>query len=92
MAHLSKDKTRLVHRTKRIIGQAEGILNLIEGEADCNKVLQAITACRGAINGLMSAVMEGHIQDHVLPQKGKLTAQQQEAAETLIKVINTYLR
>ena len=92
MAHITKDKTRLIHRTKRIIGQAEGIVHMIEGEADCNKILQAIAACRGGMNGLMSVLMEGHVREHVLPQKSKLTPSQEEAVDTLLNVINTYLR
>ena len=51
-----------------------------------------MAACRGALNGLMAEVMEGHIRFHVLsPDSGK-NSPQMEAAEELIDVVRAYLK
>jgi FrmR/RcnR family transcriptional regulator, repressor of frmRAB operon len=92
MSHLTKDQVKLVHRAKRIEGQAKGIRQLIEAEADCNKLLQAITACRGALNGLLAEALEGHIYHHVLDEDSALSKAQQQATDELLKVIRTYLK
>jgi DNA-binding FrmR family transcriptional regulator len=55
-------------------------------------VLQTIASCRGAINGLMAEVMEGHVRYHVINPKLKTTPEQADAAEELIDVVNRYLK
>jgi DNA-binding FrmR family transcriptional regulator len=57
----------------------------LDGDHECSKVLQIIAACRGAINGLMAEVMEGHIRFHVIDLKRKQTSEQAKAAEELIE-------
>ena len=55
-------------------------------------MLQTIAACRGAINGLMAEVMEGHVRYHVMDPDRKPTSEQAEAAEELIELVNRYLK
>lgn len=92
MPHTIREKQKLLNRVRRIRGQVEAIERAFEGEADCSAVLQMITACRGAISGLMSEVIEGHVREHVIDQKRKPTARQLDAAEELIDILRTYLR
>ena len=92
MAHTSKDKERLLNRVRRIKGQINGIEKALEDDAECSKVLQTIAACRGAINGLMAEVLEGHVRFHVIDTRRKQTAQQAEATDELIELVNRYLR
>lgn len=92
MAHTKKDKTKLLNRSRRIRGQLEGVIRLLEEEGDCSKVLQAIAACRGAINGLMHQVLEGHIMEHVADPTGKATEEQLESASELVGILKTYLK
>ena len=66
MAHTIKGKKRLLNRVRRIRGQVQAVERALEEERDCFAVLQLITACRGAIGGLMSEVLEGHIRQHIL--------------------------
>ena len=54
--------------------------------------LRPTAACRGALNGLMAEVLEGHIRFHVLDPKSGKNAPQVEAAEELIDVVRTYLK
>ena len=92
MAHTTKDKKKLLSRVRRIRGQVEAIERAIDGEQECSGVLQLMAACRGALNGLMAEVMEGHVRFHVLaPGHGKNSPQAQ-AAEELIEVVRTYLK
>jgi FrmR/RcnR family transcriptional regulator, repressor of frmRAB operon len=65
MAHTTKDKEKLLNRVSRIKGQINAIEKALDGNEDCSKVLQTIAACRGAINGLMAEVLEGHVRFHV---------------------------
>ena len=92
MAHTTKDKVKLLSRVRRIRGQVEAIERALEGEHECSSVLQLMAACRGALNGLMAAVLEGHIRFHVLDPKSGKNAPQVEAAEELSDVVRTYLK
>lgn len=92
MAHTTKDKEKLLNRVRRIKGQIGAIEKALEDDQECSKVLQTIAACRGAINGLMAEVMKGHVWYHVLDPNGEPTAEQSEAAEELIDIVNRYLK
>jgi len=92
MAHTTKDKQKLINRVRRIRGQVEAIEKALDEEKECTSVLQIIASCRGAINGLMSEIVEGHIRFHVLDQTRKPSPAQTEAAEELIELINAYLK
>lgn len=92
MAHTTKEKAKLLVRVRRIRGQVEAIERALESEQECASVLQLMAACRGALNGLMAEVMEGHVRFHVLsPGNGKNSPQLQ-AAEELIYVVRAYLK
>jgi DNA-binding FrmR family transcriptional regulator len=62
-----------------------GLEKALESEHDCSQVLQTIAVGRGAINGLLAEVLEGHICLHMLDHKRKPTAEQFDAAEELIE-------
>ena len=92
MAHTTKNKDKLLSRVRRIRGQVDAIERALESEQECAGVLQLMAACRGALNGLMAEVMEGHVRFHVLsPDNGKNSPQAQ-AAEELMDVIRAYLK
>lgn len=92
MAHTSKDKEKLLSRVRRIRGQVDAIEKALDSEQECAGVLQLMAACRGALNGLMAEVMEGHVRFHVLsPENGK-NSPQALAAEELIDVVRAYLK
>jgi DNA-binding FrmR family transcriptional regulator len=91
MAHIHADRAKLLARLARISGQVAGIERAIEQDEDCNSVLQIIAACRGALNGLMAQVIEGHVRFHVLDPK-RAGGGQRRAAEQLLKVVGRYLK
>lgn len=92
MAHLERDKKKLLNRVRRIRGQIDGIERALEEHRDCTATLQMIAACRGAMNGLMKQVLEGHLLEHVLDPKRKPTAEQAHATDELLNVMRTYLK
>ena len=61
MPHSPDDKKRAITRLRRIRGQAEALERSIAEGADCGPVLQQLAAMRGAVNGLMADVLEGHL-------------------------------
>ena len=63
MPHSPREKKRVLARVRRIKGQLEALERALEAGADCAPVLQQIAAVRGAVNGLMSEVMEAHIRE-----------------------------
>ena len=92
MAHTIRDKQKLINRVRRIRGQVEAIEKALVEEQDCSVLLQTIAACRGAINGLMAEVIEGHIRFHVIDPDEKPTSKQAKATQELMDVVRTYLR
>jgi DNA-binding FrmR family transcriptional regulator len=92
MAHTTKDKERLLVRTRRIRGQVEAIERALESEQECAGILQLMAACRGALNGLMAEIMEGHVRFHVLSPGKRVNSPEAQAAEELVGVIRAYLK
>jgi DNA-binding FrmR family transcriptional regulator len=92
MAHTTKGKGKLLTRVRRIRGQVDAIERALASEQECAGVLQLMAACRGALNGLMAEVMEGHIRFHVVSPENDKNSPQMEAAEELIDVVRTYLK
>ena len=90
MAHTLRDKSRLLARVRRIQGQTAALeAQLVSGE-DCRAVLQQIAAIRGAVNGLMVAVMEGHLTDHVVNEPE--LAQRQHDLDVILQIIKSYVK
>jgi len=92
MAHTIRDRTKLLNRVRRLRGQVNGIEKLIEQESDCGPVLQQLTACRGALNGLMAEILEDHIRFHVVDPDINPESEQAEAAEQLVDLVRSYFR
>jgi FrmR/RcnR family transcriptional regulator, repressor of frmRAB operon len=91
MAHTTKDKKKLLSRIRRIKGQTEAIERGLEGEVECDEILQLVASCRGALNGLMAELIEGHLRFHVLNPNQKTQPSQLEAADELMAVVKRYL-
>ncbi|OHX11691.1 metal/formaldehyde-sensitive transcriptional repressor [Chromobacterium sphagni] len=91
MAHTIRDKTKLLARVRRIQGQAAALeKRLDEGGEDCGAVLQQIAAIRGAVNGLMAAVIEGHLTEHLVNEPEP--AQRQQDLDAVLQVLKSYLK
>lgn len=84
MAHTIRGQKQLLTRVRRIKGQAEALEKALSQEAECAAVLQQIAAIRGAVNGLMAEVLEGHIREHL----GRQDASPQERADDVDQVVS----
>ena len=92
MAHTIRDKKKLRNRVRRIRGQIDAVEKALEHEQDCSTILLTIAACRGAINGLMAVIIEGHIRYHLVDPDRQPTSEKAKAAQELIEVVKAYLR
>jgi FrmR/RcnR family transcriptional regulator, repressor of frmRAB operon len=90
LSHTSKNKTKTLSRARRIKGQVEAIERALEGDGECEEILQLVASCRGALNGLMAELIEGHLRYHVLDPAQKTRLAQQAAANDLIAVVKRY--
>lgn len=91
MSHTIRHQKKLLTRVRRIKGQAEALEKALENKAECASVLQQIAAIRGATNGLMTEVLEGHIQEH-LNIDNISTEQRQYETDVLISILRSYLK
>lgn len=90
MAHLAKEKSRLLARIRRLKGQMEAIERALEADAPCGDVLNLVASVRGAVNGLTSELLEDHIRAHVIGAENK--DELEKGAAELIEVVRTYLK
>jgi DNA-binding FrmR family transcriptional regulator len=91
MAHTLRDQKSLLSRVRRIRGQADALERALSQEAECTAVLQQVAAIRGAVNGLMTQVLEGHLREHL----GRIDTSASERAEDLevaVTALRSYLK
>jgi DNA-binding FrmR family transcriptional regulator len=63
----------------------------LEGNGNCERILQWVASCRGALNGLMAELIEGHLRFPVLDPSQNTSPSQMEAADELMAVVKRYL-
>lgn len=63
MPHSPADKKKCLARVRRMRGQLDALERALEAGAECAPVLQQLAAVRGAVNGLMSEVLESHLRE-----------------------------
>mgnify|MGYP000409793421 CR=1 FL=1 len=89
MAHTDVNKKKLLSRVRRIKGQTAAIEKSLEDGTDCMAILQQVAAIKGAANGLMKEVLEGHLRAHL--GTNEITQEQrQEEVEQVISVLKSY--
>ncbi len=87
MSHVAQDK-KLLARVRRIGGQIASLERTLgAGSPECGDVLQQLAAVRGAINGLMLEVLEGHIRAHI-----DLDGQRKSEIAPVMAVLRSYLK
>jgi len=91
MPHTPEEKKRVLTRVRRIRGQCDGLERALEAGAECGPVLQQIAALRGAVNGLMSEVLEAHIRED-FSQPAQSDAQRAERVQDLLGLVRSYLK
>ncbi|MBI2522358.1 MAG: metal/formaldehyde-sensitive transcriptional repressor [Bdellovibrio sp.] len=90
MPHTAKNKERLLVRIKRIQGQLGAVASSLEKGDECYIVLQRLAGARGALQGLIGEIIEGHIREHVVAAKSAKDAS--EAGEQTIEIMKSFWR
>lgn len=91
MPHSAEEKKRVLARVRRIRGQCDALERALESGVDCGPVLQQIAAIRGAVNGLMSEVMEAHVREE-FGQPATDDDRRAERVAELATLIRSYLK
>lgn len=91
MPHSPAEKKKVLARVRRIRGQCDALDRALQAGADCAPVLQQIAAIRGALNGLMSEVMQAHLREAFGPPAGS-DAQRAEHVRDMGALIRSYLK
>lgn len=91
MPHSPQEKKRVLARVRRIRGQAEALERALEEGVECAAVLQQIAAIRGAVNGLMSEVLEAHIREEFGQAAASESAREQQVREMTL-LLRSYLK
>ena len=91
MSHTVLNKKPLLARIRRIKGQTQALENALEEGQECAVVLQQLAAVRGAVNGLMLELLEGHMREHL--SGADVPAEQREQdLELVVKVLRSYVK
>lgn len=91
MAHTIKGKKALLTRVRRIKGQTEALERALDQGGECSAVLQQIAAIRGAVNGLMGEVLEGHLREHLAAEDVDANSRAEDL-EQVVRVLRSYLK
>ncbi|PAT37589.1 metal-sensing transcriptional repressor [Vandammella animalimorsus] len=99
MPHSPEEKKRAITRLRRICGQAQALERNIAEGAECGAVLQQLAAMRGAVNGLMAEVLQGHLREtfgHADcgpdAERDAAHARQHQAIDQAVALVRSYLR
>jgi DNA-binding FrmR family transcriptional regulator len=90
MAHVNRDKKKLLTRVRRIAGQVAALERALESDADCTDVLIQIAAAKGAMHGLMMEVLTGHLAEHVVAESS--AAKRAIEANSIIDLLKGYAK
>ncbi|MDY7532342.1 formaldehyde-responsive transcriptional repressor FrmR [Pseudomonas sp. Bout1] len=91
MPHSPEEKKRVLGRVRRVRGQLDALETALEQGAECGPVLQQIAAMRGAVNGLMAGVLEGHLREE-FSNLVDTTEAQRSSIDEVIALVRTYLK
>lgn len=88
MSHTIQNKKSLITRVRRIGGQVASLEKALEADVDCDAVLQQAASIRGAVQGLMSVLLEDHLREHVAGSNPKALGE----LEPVMAVLRSYLK
>lgn len=88
MPHSPEDKKRATTRLRRIKGQAQALELAVQAGSECGLILQQLAAMRGAVNGLMTDLLDVHVRE-VLAAK---PAPSEKAIAETLTLLRSYLK
>jgi DNA-binding FrmR family transcriptional regulator len=86
------EKQKLLNRVRRLRGQVDAIERAVIADEGCGDLMRLVAATRGAINGMMAEVVNGHIQTHMIDPNRTPSQAERDAAVELVDVLRTYIR
>ncbi len=89
MAHIAANKPKLLARVRRINGQVSALERAIADDVDCIAILQQAAAVRGALGGLVEALILQHLEHHVAAPHLD-DEERRKGADELISIIGRY--
>lgn len=89
MPHSAHEKQRALTRLHRIKGQVEGLERAVVSGVECRALLQQIAALRGAANGLMADVLDGHLRETF---EADATPAREGDIDEIMAILRTYLK
>lgn len=90
MAHLSRDKSKILARVRRLKGQLEAVERAIEADSECGAILHLVAAVRGAASSLTAELLEEHLLHHVTEVED--ASARRRGAEELVTAFRTYMK
>jgi DNA-binding FrmR family transcriptional regulator len=57
-----EQKTKLIHRLKRLEGQVRGLQKMVEEERDCHEILTLLSGIRSALDATGDVVLSNYLQ------------------------------
>lgn len=91
MSHTVISRKPLLTRVRRIQGQTAALERALEEGGECIAVLQQIAAIRGAVNGLMVEVLDGHVREHLGSAQTDDVARRQDL-DAVLGALRSYLK
>jgi len=89
MSHVQHHRKPLLARVRRMAGQVAALeASLQSAEADCTDVLMQASAVRGAGHALLMALLDEHLQEHVVEPDDP--AERAAEAQVLVKLLRAY--
>lgn len=92
MPHSPAEKKKALSRVRRIRGQLDALERALEAGSDCEPVLQQIAAVRGAVNGLMSSVLESHLREEFGQAAKTSSRKRDDDIDALISLVRSYFK
>ena len=94
MSHIVESQKKLTQRIHRIKGQLASLEQALASGVECASFLHQVASIRGAVDGLMSEALEGHIREHLghFHEGDPHAAHRQQDLDEVIHVLKTYLK
>lgn len=91
MPHSATAKKKALTRVRRIRGQLDALERALQEGSDCAPVLQQLAAVRGAVNGLMSEVLESHLREE-FAHRASTASRRQSGIDAAVTLVRSYLK
>lgn len=89
MSHVQHQRNPLLARVRRMAGQVAALETSLQStDVDCTDVLMQAAAVRGAAHGLLMALLDEHLQEHVVSPTDP--AERAAEAQVLVRLLRAY--